>query len=136
MRTLFSDRGLYFIFDLMKVLVLGASPKPERYAFMASERLQAAGHICYLLGDRPGQVGNLPIWTEWPDDEGFKPDTLTLYLGSEAQKSHQAKMLTCGAKRVIFNPGTENPALETLLLERGIEVLRACTLVMLSTRTF
>ncbi len=120
----------------MKVLVLGASPKPERYAYMAAERLRAAKHDCYLLGARYGQAGHQPIWTEWPDPKMFIPDTLTLYLGLEAQKAHQQKILCSGAKRIIFNPGTENPALETLLAERGIEVLRACTLVMLTSGTF
>jgi hypothetical protein len=35
-------------------------------------------------------------------------------------------------KRVIFNPGTENPELELMLKQKGIEAERACTLVLLS----
>ncbi|NBY30263.1 MAG: CoA-binding protein [Sphingobacteriia bacterium] len=120
----------------MKVLVLGASSKPERYAYMAAERLQAAGHDCYLLGARSGQVGPQTLWTEWPDPETFIPETVTLYMGPEAQKAYHDKLLHCGTKRVIFNPGTENQAFETLLMGQGIEVLRACTLVMLATGTF
>jgi hypothetical protein len=34
---------------------------------------------------------------------------------------------------VIFNPGTENPAFEDFLTEKGIEPIEACTLVMLAT---
>ena len=36
-------------------------------------------------------------------------------------------------KRIIFNPGTENPELEKLAKDNQIEVLEACTLVLLST---
>lgn len=35
-------------------------------------------------------------------------------------------------KRIIFNPGTENQTFEKMAEEKGIEVLNACTLVMLS----
>jgi hypothetical protein len=39
-------------------------------------------------------------------------------------------------KRIIFNPGAENPELEALARKNGIEVLNACTLVMLSIGNF
>jgi hypothetical protein len=39
-------------------------------------------------------------------------------------------------KRVIFNPGTENPELMKQLAAEGIEVEEACTLVMLHTGQF
>ena len=35
-------------------------------------------------------------------------------------------------KRVVFNPGTENPEFYALLKENNIEFEVACTLVMLS----
>jgi predicted CoA-binding protein len=120
----------------MKVLVLGASSKPERYAFVAAQRLRAAGHLCYLLGARAGAVRDMQIRTEWPSADAFEPETLTLYLGPDAQKAFWEQILACGCSRVIFNPGTENPALEQQLTQRGAEVVRGCTLVMLSTGTF
>ena len=36
-------------------------------------------------------------------------------------------------KRIIFNPGTENPELFKLLKEHDIDFEVACTLVLLST---
>jgi hypothetical protein len=33
---------------------------------------------------------------------------------------------------LIFNPGTENPELERMAAQKGIETVEACTLVMLS----
>ena len=35
-------------------------------------------------------------------------------------------------KRILFNPGTENPELERLAQQRGIQTEEACTLVLLS----
>ena len=39
-------------------------------------------------------------------------------------------------KRVIFNPGTENPEFYKLLKENNIAVEVACTLVLLSTNQY
>ena len=39
-------------------------------------------------------------------------------------------------KRIIFNPGTENSEFEKLALQNNIEVIEACTLVMLSTNQY
>ncbi|MBC7126091.1 MAG: CoA-binding protein, partial [Bacteroidales bacterium] len=39
-------------------------------------------------------------------------------------------------KRLIFNPGTENPELEKLARKHGIDVVEGCTLVMLSNGTY
>ena len=45
-------------------------------------------------------------------------------------------ILNLKPRRVIFNPGSENYALVTKLKEAGIEVVQACTLVMLRTEQF
>ncbi|MGB5274760.1 MAG: CoA-binding protein, partial [Flavobacteriaceae bacterium] len=42
-------------------------------------------------------------------------------------------ILKLNPKRVIFNPGTENPELYRLLEEQGIMAIEACTLVLLAT---
>jgi hypothetical protein len=36
-------------------------------------------------------------------------------------------------RRIIFNPGTENPVLASMATEKGMEAIEACTLVMLKT---
>jgi hypothetical protein len=38
--------------------------------------------------------------------------------------------------RIIFNPGTENPGEYERLRKAGIEVIEACTLVMLCKKQF
>ena len=64
-------------------------------------------------------------------------DTLTLYIGPAAQAGAvEEDILAADLKRVIFNPGTENPGLEKALEEKGVEPFEACTLVMLKTGQF
>lgn len=120
----------------MKVLLLGASLNPERTAYLAALRLQAAGHSLYLLGARPGTLMGLPLHTEWPQPSDFTPHTVTLYLGPAAQPLYRQAILASQAQRVVFNPGTENPDFENALTLAGKEALRACTLVLLASGTF
>lgn len=60
-------------------------------------------------------------------------DTVTLYLNPEHQKPYYEYILSLHPKRVIFNPGTENEALQDLLDREKIPYMEACTLVMLHT---
>ena len=62
--------------------------------------------------------------------------TLTLYVGPERGKELLQEMIDLKPHRVIMNPGTESDEIETHLKDKGITVLRACTLVMLRTGQF
>jgi hypothetical protein len=58
--------------------------------------------------------------------------TVTLYLGPQNQPDWEDYIVDLNPKRVVFNPGTENPGFANRLKSNGIEALEACTLVMLS----
>ena len=120
----------------MNVLVLGASSNPDRYAYRAALQLRQKGHNCYLLGQRPGEVDGMPIHTQWPSESVFRPDTVTLYLGPAAQATWRETLLSKDYRRILFNPGTENPDLELALRAMGKECQQACTLVLLATHSF
>ena len=60
-------------------------------------------------------------------------DTVTLYLSEKFQQEYYDYILSLHPKRVIFNPGTENPEFEELLKENHIDPVENCTLVLLST---
>ena len=45
-------------------------------------------------------------------------------------------LLAAKPRRIIFNPGVENPDLEQQAKVVGIKALNACTLVMLRTNQF
>lgn len=116
---------------MKKTLILGASTNPERYSNIAAHKLLAHGHPIVNVGIKLGEVAGVPI--ELPETIHTDIDTITLYLGPANQIPHYNYILNSNPRRIIFNPGTENPELESLAEERGIETTEACTLVLLST---
>ncbi|WP_341838151.1 CoA-binding protein [Chitinophaga pollutisoli] len=112
-------------------VVLGASPNPQRYGYLAVTRLLAHGHPVTAIGKRAGTIGDTAILEEHPALENV--DTVTLYLNPMNQVQYYDYILSLKPKRIIFNPGTENPELETLARENNIIPQQACTLVLLST---
>ncbi|QJD95612.1 CoA-binding protein [Mucilaginibacter robiniae] len=114
-----------------KTLILGATPDTSRYAYLAANRLVRTGHDIVNVGIKKGEVAGVPI--EKPETIHADIDTITLYVGPHNQPPLYDYILSTNPKRIIFNPGTENPELKKLARERGIETLSACTLVMLST---
>jgi hypothetical protein len=117
-----------------KTLVLGASSNPARYSYLAVLKLQANQHPVTALGNKAGSIGDIIIETEKKPFDNI--DTITLYLNPERQKKYYDYILSLHPQRIIFNPGTENEELESLAASKGIRVLEACTLVLLSTRQY
>lgn len=114
-----------------KTLVLGASPNPSRYSYLALNRLKAHQHPVVAVGRREGEVAGISISKSPVAEEGV--DTVTLYLNPLHQKEYYDYILNLNPNRIIFNPGTENPELMRMAREKGIEPIVACTLVMLAT---
>ena len=117
-----------------KTVVFGASLKPERYSNKATYRLANHGHELELIGLREGTVAGIDIQKGTPDLEDIH--TITLYVNPRRQVPYYEYLLSLQPKRIIFNPGTENPELIRLAKEQGIETEIACTLVMLSTNQY
>ena len=117
-----------------KTLVLGASLNPSRYSHLAINKLVSKGQPTVAIGLRKGEVAGVEIQTEMIDFEDV--NTITLYLNAKRQEAYYNYILSLKPKRVIFNPGTENPELYKLLKENGIHFENACTLVMLSTSQY
>ena len=112
-------------------VLLGASENPERYSYLATQKLVAYQHPVTAIGVKAGFIGATPIITENPAIEAV--DTVTLYLSPANQKTYYDYILSLKPKRIIFNPGTENDELASLAKADGIEPIEACTLVLLST---
>jgi predicted CoA-binding protein len=114
-----------------KTLVLGASPNPARYSFLAVNRLREHGHTVIAVGKKAAMVADVPVQsaaTPIPD-----LDTVTMYLNTENQKNYYDYIISQHPRRVIFNPGAENPEFEKILADHGIQTMEACTLVLLGT---
>lgn len=120
--------------NMKKTLIIGASPNPERYAYKAAHMLTAKGHPIVNIGIKQGEVAGVKI--EKPGTPYHDIDTITLYIGTDLQSSYYDYIIATQPKRVIFNPGTENPVFEQMLENNNIEPIEACTLVLLSTGQF
>ncbi len=115
--------------------VIGASTNVERYSNMAIKNLLQEGH---------GVVCISPLAKSVDGCEGFKSitevaepiDTVTVYIGQRHQASLLDELLQVKPRRVIFNPGTENPGIYAQLKSNGIDINEACTLVMLSINQY
>jgi predicted CoA-binding protein len=117
-----------------KTLVMGASDNPERYSYLAINRLRAKGHPVEAIGRKKIKVFDVPVETIKKSYTDI--DTVTLYLNPTNQKEYYDYILSLNPKRLIFNPGAENPELFDLAKKAGIQSLEACTLVLLSTGQF
>ena len=118
----------------MRTLVFGASLKPNRYSNYAIQRLVANDHEVVAFGLKEGEVDGIKIDTEL---KAYKDlDTVTLYLNAKRQVAYYNYIIGLKPRRVIFNPGTENPAFFQLLKENNIDFEVACTLVLLSTNQY
>ena len=71
---------------------------------------------------------------DWYDAKAFENiDTVTLYVGPQNQPEYYQYIGDLNPRRVIFNPGTENPEFISQLKASGIYTEIACTLVLLAT---
>lgn len=119
---------------MKKTLVLGASTRADRYSYIALKRLTDAGIETVAIGRRKGTACGVAIYSEPVPFENIH--TITLYLNPKNQVPYYDYIVGLKPRRVIFNPGTENPELYEILGKKGIEAVVACTLVMLSVRNY
>jgi len=115
-----------------RVTVVGASPLEDRYSNKAMKMLAEYGHDPVPVAPKYKEIEGKPVFASLEDLPG-DVDTVTLYLGAPRQEKVIDQIIDLKPKRVIFNPGTENPAVYDRLQEAGIKVQEACTLVLLKT---
>lgn len=118
-----------------RVVILGASDRPDRYAHRAFQNLREHGHEVVPVHPTLPEVEGVAVLPDLDSVEG-PVDTLTLYVNSKISEALVDPIVRLAPKRVIFNPGTESDALADALEDAGIEAVDGCTLVMLSTGTF
>jgi len=114
-----------------QTVVIGASTNPERYSNKAIKLLREYGHPTFGISSKEGIVSDVELQTGKPKLEDI--DTVSLYLSSENLKDMEDYILSLKPKRIIFNPGAENFEFMQRVKAAGIEVISACTLVMLKT---
>lgn len=115
------------------VAVIGANNDPSRYSYKAMEMLAEYGHKTIPVHPREETVLGQKVIHNLGELSGQKIDTITMYVNPAISDKYEADMIKVHPKRVIFNPGAENPRLAQKLSENGIDVENACTLVLLRT---
>ncbi|GHN01340.1 CoA-binding protein [Cytophagales bacterium WSM2-2] len=118
---------------MKKTVIIGATTNPSRYAYLAAGTLQDHKIEFVPVGIKKGEVFGKSILDLRSKPEIKDVDTVTLYINPANQQEWYDYIIKLKPKRVVFNPGTENPELEKLLSEKNIEALEACTLVLLRT---
>lgn len=121
--------------DKQNVVVLGASPKPDRYSNQAVRLLVEHGHCVIPVHPAVKTIEGLAVSHKLTGITD-KIDTLTVYVSKTVSSSLQNDILLLNPKRVLFNPGAENASLRVTLEQHGIRTEEACTLVLLRTGQF
>jgi len=120
---------------MVDVAVVGASANEERYSNQAMRMLAEKGHNPVPVAPARGEILGRKVCASLADVPG-PVDTVTMYVGAARQAPVIEEVLHRKPRRVIFNPGAENPAAYPGLRAAGIEVVEACTLVLLRTGRF
>ena len=119
----------------MNVAVIGASDKPERFSYQAFVLLKEKGHKVFPVHQRLITIDGLTVYHSIKDIAA-PIDTVSLYVASDISSNLAAEILGANPKRIIFNPGAENPDLAQKAQAQGITAIDNCTLVMLRASTF
>jgi len=117
------------------VVVLGASDNPERYSNKAVLLLKQHGYNVIPVNPKLAELEGLAVVPRL-EDVAQAVDTVSVYVGPAVSSAMLAEIVALKPQRVIFNPGSENPELMELLVQQGIAVEPACTLVLLKTNQF
>lgn len=117
------------------VVILGASNKPDRYAYKAFKMLQEYGHVIIPVNPALDEIESVPV-VHSLDQIKQEIVTVTLYMRPERYLSLVPSIVALKPKRVIFNPGTESQEVSDEFARAGIECINGCTLVMLRTGLF
>ena len=117
------------------VVVLGASPKPGRYAYRAMQMLREHGHRVIPVNPAFPEILGEKCYRDIVDVP--EPiDTVTMYLGKARSDPLIDDILATKPRRIIMNPGAENDTLAEKARQQGVEVVEDCTLVMLGGGEF
>jgi predicted CoA-binding protein len=120
---------------MKSVVVLGATPKPDRFACKAMKSLQEHGHRAVPVNPAFAEVLGERCHPSIADVAG-PIDTVTMYLGAARSTPLIDDILKARPRRIIFNPGAENEELARAAQAAGIETVNDCTLVMLREGRF
>jgi len=118
----------------MDVVILGASPKPDRFANRAQRKLVEHGHRVIPVNPAVPEVNGVP--TLPLEKLSPLPQTITAYLGRDRMLPLVDAIAALAPRRVILNPGADDPEVVTALRDKGVPVQLDCTLILLDEGRF
>ena len=108
--------------------------KAHRFSYKAVQKLAANNYEVVAYALKEGEISGVQVDTELLPYKDIH--TVTLYLNSSLQADFYDYIISLQPKRVIFNPGTENPKFYKILTENNIAHEVACTLVLLASNQY
>jgi hypothetical protein len=120
---------------MSNVAVVGASPDEERYSNKAMRSLEEKGHTPIPVAPNHERICGAEVHASLHDVPD-QVDTVSMYVSPARQAAIIDEIAAIAPRRVIFNPGAENPEAYARLEASGVEVVEACTLVLLKTDQF
>ncbi len=121
---------------MKRTCIVGASPNPTRYSYSATRLLMEHGHDAIPISIKKGDIDGKDILNIRDKPKIDNVDTLTIYINRHNQFDWYDYLLSLKPKRIIFNPGAENPEFDNLAKQKGIETIEACTLVMIHSGSY
>lgn len=119
----------------LSVAIIGASHKPQRYAYKAQLMLMERDHTVFPVSGNGREILGVQGYSSVTHiDQPI--DTVTLYLNAVRHEAIKHEILDSKPRRIIFNPGTESARLIEFYQSQGIQTEDACTLVLLRTDQF
>jgi hypothetical protein len=119
----------------LNVAVIGASDDPEKYSYLAVKLLKEKGYRVFPVHPRIKQIEGISVYRSI-EDVPEPIDTVSIYVSAEISSKIMEGILKKSPRRIIFNPGAENPDAQKKAANQGIKTLNGCTLVLLKTGQF
>jgi hypothetical protein len=118
-----------------RVVVLGASNKADKYSNKAFRLLREQGHDAVPVNRGIEEIEGVAVLKDISEVTGHV-DTLTMYVNASVSSAASEAIIKLKPDRVIFNPGSNNAALQEQLTTAEIPWESACTLVLLKSGQF
>lgn len=121
-----------------KVIVIGASNKPERFSYKAIELLLENNFEVIPVHPVYKDICGIPVRRDLEKiNQNDEIDTITLYINPHhLDQDLIQQIININPNRVILNPGTESDLLISKLAMHNINCIKACTLILLKTNQF
>jgi predicted CoA-binding protein len=112
------------------VAIVGASPDPAKYSFMAVQRFRARGWTVWPVHPSAPAVDGVAAFRDLAALPG-RPDLVCLYVNPRIGLGLLDAIAALHPLALWLNPGADGPELVAAAQARGLRTVEACVLVAL-----